>query len=105
MKTVVYRDESIIIEEEKRKLLSKKLVTKTTEILLDDIGEVSRDEYKGKLNSITILIKNKFGESKTEQFITLDEYPDLENLYDFLVRKKEAGKNYKISTFDIGTIL
>ena len=35
--------------------------------------------------------------------ITAEEYQDLESLYQFLVSKREVGKNFKITKFDIET--
>lgn len=97
MKTIHLINDSIVIEEEKKRLFSTKMITK--EILLDDIVEVRREEFKGNLNSMTICLK-----SNQEEFFIAEECSDLEGLYQFLIKQRELGKKIQITKIDIETL-
>lgn len=96
MKNVYWLENSIIIEEDKKTLFSTKKVT--TEISLDDIEIVSRAEYEGELTALEFFLKNAH-----EEYVTSEEYQNLEGLYEFLVEQKRRGKAYKIQKFDVET--
>ena len=97
MKIIYLRKESILIEEEKKRLFSTKIVEK--EIFLDDIIEVTREEFKGNLNSMTIFLKNN-----QEEFLINEQSSNLEELYQFLIKQRENGRQIKISKIDIETL-
>lgn len=97
MKNVSFDNEKITIVEEKKTLFSKKIVN--TEIPVESIREVNREEFKGNLNSMTIFFgKNDF------MSMTLEECSNLEELFQFLVELRDSGKTFKIILFDIETV-
>lgn len=95
-KEIYFRKDVIIIEEEKKGLFSSNKVKK--EILIDDIIQISREEYQGNLNSITILLKDN-----KEEFLIAQECFDLEGLYKFVIKQRDLGKRIKIIKIDIET--
>ena len=98
MKKVLLKDEAIVIEEEKKIFFSTKIETK--EILVDNIVKVTREEFQGNLNSITI-----FYNDNQEEFLMVEECSDLENVYEFVLKQRELGKQIKIVKFDIETLI
>lgn len=98
MKKVLLKDEVIVIEEEKKIFFSTK--TETREILVDNIFKVTREEFQGKLNSITIFYNNN-----EEEFLIAEECNDIENVYEFVLKQRELGKQIKIVKVDIETLI
>jgi len=100
MKTVMYNEKSIIIEEEKKKFFSRKIKKVRIEIELHNINEICREEYQGLLNAIVIF----YGDNQEERLLN-EEYMNLEKLYRFLLEQNELGKRMKITTLDLEKIL
>ena len=60
---------------------------------------VRREEYQGNLNSMTIIL----GDNK-EEFLIAEECPEIEGLYQFIIKQRELGKKIKITKIDIETL-
>ena len=99
MTTIHMKDNSIVIEEEKKRFFSSKTKTIIREVFLDDIEEVRRDEFEGVFNSLGLHLKNG-----QEEFFVADECFDLEKVYQFFVEQRNNGRQIRIFKIDIETL-
>lgn len=101
IKKINYNEHNIQIVTEKKKLFSKKIKRKVTTISISDIRMIRKELYQGQWNSMTIETRNG-----QEEFIVSEELEgeqDLENVYNFLITKKEE-KQFEVRILEIETM-
>lgn len=96
MKKMYNTANSIVIEQNKKTLFGEKIVVK--EIELNDIVSFQIEKMYNELNSICIIKQNN-----NEEFFTIEEFSNLNDIVRFLIDERNKGKKYEILEFDIET--
>ncbi len=100
MKSISWNNDTIEIITEK-KILFGGISLKTNIIKIQEIKKVTKEEFAGNLNSVTIITQDD-----NEEFIILKEMKEqseLISMLDFLIKSKEKYA-YEVKLLDIETL-